>query len=217
MKSIIFAYEHNNNTYYAEGFDEESIRKAIEKKLNLKPDTLTKGRKPDYNKELKEIWNKNNPAMKLFLTKDQTSSRDEIELNKKKQHCLYELDLFIKEDHKFLSGVNDKVVMEPNNEVRLYPNTGHEMCYFSTLPDNNKIYRFPNGAIDAYWYIRNCITTLGISNWTYKKTNIGVLEICDSFIAGFNSPVKVDLNNPNVKLNGKHNLPLNLLYKNELK
>ena len=54
MKPLIFAYEYNNKTYYAEGFNEESIRRAVESKLNLPSNTLSRGRKPDYNKELKE-------------------------------------------------------------------------------------------------------------------------------------------------------------------
>jgi hypothetical protein len=86
------------------------------------------------------------------------------------------------------------------------------------LGDNNKIYRFSNGLSDAYWYIRNNIINLGIADWQYKKSNFTVLEICDSMIAGYNSPQSVDLNNPKYDVkNHKRSLPISLLYKNEYK
>lgn len=218
MKPIYFAYDYNGQTYYAEGFSEPAIRKALENKLKIKPGTLSKGRKPDYVKELKEIWNKKNPKMKLFLTKEQTSSKEEIELNKKKQHCLYELELFLKEDKNFLMGTNDIILLDPDNKAMLYPNTGFPMCYSIKNPHHpDDIYRFPKGQIDAYWHIRNNIISLGIQNWTYKRTECTVLEILDSFIAGFGSLSTIDFSNKNVKPNSPHKLPLNLLYKNESK
>jgi hypothetical protein len=216
MKPLIFAYEHNNKTYYAEGFNEESIRKAVEVKLNLPSNTLQKGRKPDYNRELKEIWNRNNKNMTLLLNKDQTTPKEEVDLNKKKQHCMYELDLLLREDKDFLSGVNDNVVMDSTLEVKLYPNTGYIMAYWTKAGDNDKIYRFYNGITDAYWYVRNNIINLGISDWQYKKTNCTVLEMCDSMITGFNNPLKIDFKNSSYKINDlKRSLPLSLLYKNE--
>lgn len=215
MKPMIFAYEYATKTYYAEGFSEDNIRQAVEKKLNLPPNTLPKGRKPDYNKELKEIWNKANKNMKLFLTKEFTSPRDEIELNKKRQHCIYELGLLLSEDKNFLSGVNDIIVMDPDLDIRLYPNTGHEMCYQGNIPDTDKIYRFPKGMIDAYWYIRNNIIKFDIAEWPYKKTGSTVLEMCDSIIAGFTNPIKVNIDNPNDMIIPAANrqLPMGLLYK----
>lgn len=218
MKPLIFAYEHNNKTYYAEGFNEESIRRAVESKLNLPSNTLSRGRKPDYNRELKEIWNRNNKNMNLFLNKEQTTPKEEIDVNKKKQHCMYELDLLLKEDKEFLAGINDMIVMDSGADVKLYPNTGHIIPYSTRLPDIKKIYRFGNGLSDAYWYIRNNIINLGIADWQYKKSNCTVLEMCDSMIAGFNSPIKVDINNPNYDIkNHNRSLPLSLLYKNEYK
>lgn len=212
MKPFIYAYDHNGLTYYAEGFDEPSIRKAVETKLNIEQGSLPKGRRPDYNKELKEIWNKNNKKMKLFLTKEQTSSKDEIEHNKAKQHCLYELDLLLSEDSNFLSGINDILVKHPNSNVMMYPNTGFNMCYSSNLVDNDLIYRFPKGIIDAYWYVRKNIIELGLNNSPYKRTDMTVLEACDSILAGFNSVAKVDFNKEKVTVE-KHTLPISLLHK----
>jgi hypothetical protein len=195
MKPLIFAYKHNNITYYAEGYTEESIRFSVEKKLNLQQGTLQKGRKPDYNKELKEIWNKNNPKMRLLLTKEQTTSKDEIDNNKKKQHCLYELDLLLSEDKAFLSGINDITITDSNLEVKLYPNTGHVMAYEGKLKNVNDIYRFPNGISDAYRHVRKNIINLGLGNELYKKSEITNLEMCDSMICGYSNPDSYDFNN----------------------
>jgi hypothetical protein len=213
MKPLIFAYKYDNVTYYAEGYTEEEIRRHVELKLNLQPNTLHRGRKPDYNKELKEIWNKNNKAMRLLLTKEQTSSKEDIEANKKKSHCLYELDLFLAEDKNFLSGVNDIMVNDPDLEIRLFPNTGYAMAYYGKISDLNNIYRFPRGIVDAYQHIRRTLVALNIADLNYKKTSISNVEMCDSMIAGFNSPNKVDLSNPKSNMNPKDHviLPLGML------
>ena len=55
MKAYIYAYRVNNQTYYAEGYNESDIRSAVEKELNLEQGSLRRGRQPDFQSELRRI------------------------------------------------------------------------------------------------------------------------------------------------------------------
>lgn len=208
MKPLIFSYVHNGNTYYAEGYDENVIREALEKKLGLNENTLKRGRKPNFETELKRIWDKKDKEFFLSLTKEQTTNQEEIENNRRRQHCLYELDLLLKEDQNFLSGINDLVLIDQTNNVELYYNTGHIMSYRNSKKDNNIIFRFKQMS-DAYWHVRKNIIDLDLQDIKYKKTEVTNLEMCDSFIAGFgNSTQPIDINNKSTR-----ELPIGFLHK----
>lgn len=196
MRPKIYKYNYKGQTYYAEGYVESSIRLTLENYLQIIPGTLRKGESPDFNSELKLIWDKRNTTHVLTLNKEQTTSRDELKTFKRKQHCLYELRLLLKEDVKFLNGPQGHVIANEDNEVKFWNNLyiaddgselGHKMCYSfqgSTDPDmTDKIYRFKNIAA-AYHYVRNELIKYNIHDDKFNK-NFTNLEMCDSFIAGF--------------------------------
>lgn len=196
MKVKIYRYKYNNKTYYAEGYDEVNIRLTLENYLQVVPGTLSVGESPDFNTELKLIWDKRNTSHVLTLTKEQTTSRDQLKLYKDKQHCIYELGLLLKEDKAFLNGLQGHIIANEGNQVKFLnckmvksngDEIGHEICYSfqgSSDPDmTDRIYRFRNLA-SAYKYVRSELVRLELSEGMYNK-NFTNLEMCDSFIAGF--------------------------------
>jgi hypothetical protein len=199
MKAFIFAYDIEGKTYYGEGYNEEDVRKAIAKSLNLS--SVPKGRRPDFNKELKRIWDKKDKKYFLTVQKENT-------ISKEKQKEIHNIKI-LKEDKKFLSGVNDIIIAQENLEFHLYNNTGHIMCYGNPNGINNDdIYRFKKLS-DAYWYVRNNLIKYNLHNKSYKKTELTNLEMCDSFIAGFGNPAL-----PNSEINTfNKSFPLSLTYK----
>lgn len=196
MKALIFRYHYNNNSYYVEGYVEEEMRACLEKHLGIELGTLKQGIKPDVNRELKLIWNPKITTHKLTLNKEQTTDRSKLHDYKKKQHCLYELDLFLKQDESFLNGVNDIIITDPINEVEMWyrhgpSSSGYAMCYSfkgSKKPEaTNLIYRFKSISA-AYHYMRSELIKNGLADSLYKNKQITCLEMCDSFIAGFGNP-----------------------------
>jgi len=199
MRPKIYRYEYNGKVYYAEGYDEVIIRATLETYLQIIKDTLKVGRAPDFNTELKLIWDRRNTTHVLTLTKEQTTSREQLQLFKRKQHCLYELRLLLREDVNFLeNGHQGHVIANEENEVKFWnckyikddgKEIGHSICYSfqgSTDPDmTNRIYRFKNLGT-AYKYVRNNLIRLKLGEESYNR-NITNLEACDSFIAGFGS------------------------------
>jgi hypothetical protein len=184
--------------YYAEGYNEDTIRAAMETYLQIPANTLEAGKAPNFNSELKLIWDRRNTTHKLTLTKEQTTNRDQLALFKKKQHCLYELRLLLKEDVNFLeNGRQGDVVADEKNEVKFWncryvkddKEVGHSVCYSfrgSTDPDMiSRIYRFRNLA-SAYKYVRNKLIRFELTDDPFNR-NFTNLEMCDSFIAGFGS------------------------------
>lgn len=205
MKVKIYRYKYNNKNYYAEGYDEANIRLTLENYLQVSPGTLKPGESPDFNTELKLIWDKRNTSHVLTLTKEQTTSREELKQFKEKQHCLYELGLLLKEDKNFLNGKQGHIIANEFNQVKflnckiVLPDgreIGEEICYsFQGSEESymtDRIYRFTSLA-NAYKYVRSELIRLNLANEMYNK-NFTNLEMCDSFIAGFGNAdlVKVD-------------------------
>jgi hypothetical protein len=200
LKAMIFKYKWNNVVYYAEGYDEAQMRACLEVKLGISAGTLLKGVAPDFNKELKRIWDKNDKDYFLTLRKEDTVS--EVDLKKKKQerHTLYELELLLKEDPVFLGGVNDILIKDPANAVLMWAQgfisekpsgKGFPMVYTfqgSTQSDmTDKTYRFRRIS-GAYWYVRNQLIEHQLGDLAYrgkKVEELTNLEMCDSFVAGF--------------------------------
>lgn len=198
MKAKIFKYWWNKTVYYAEGFDEPTVRLCLENYLQIPQGSLKTGEKPDLEKELKLIWNKSNKTHKLTLTKEHTTSKEELQLQGKKMHCLYELKLLLKEDERFLSGVRGDIAADEENEVKfwgtkyIHPDgseCGIEMCWSfqgSRSPEmTDRIYRFRNIGV-AYRHIRYELIKYGLADdlCSFNK-NFTNLEMCDSFITGF--------------------------------
>jgi len=196
MKVKIYRYKYNNKNYYAEGYEESNIRLTLENYLQVVPGTLSQGESPDFNTELKLIWDKRNTSHVLTLTKEQTTSREQLKGFKEKQHCIYELNLLLREDKHFLNGFQGHVIANEGNQVKflnckiIKPNgeeIGHEICYsFAGSTDSDmtdRIYRFRNLAT-AYKYVRSELIRLGLDELLYNR-NFTNLEMCDSFIAGF--------------------------------
>ena len=199
MKPKIYKYQHNEKTYYAEGYEEESIRLTLENYLRLPSNSLSKGKSPDFKTELKLLWDRRNTTHVLTLKKEQTTSRNKLNSFRKKQHCVYELRLLLSENQSFISGTQGDVIANENNNVKFWNSkyiktngdeVGWEMCYSfkeSTDPsETSKIYRFKN-IMKAYDYVRRQIIELGIEDEAFNK-NFTNLEMCDSFIAGFGNP-----------------------------
>lgn len=205
MRPKIYRYEYNKKVYYAEGYKEDSVRRTLELFLQLPNDTLLQGKAPDFNTELKLIWDKRNTTHVLTLTKEQTTSRQELKTFKKKQHCIYELRLLLREDINFLNGHQGHVIANEENEVKFWNSKyikddgveiGYEMCYSFKGSTNSemtdKIYRFKNLGT-AYKYVRKNIIDLEIQDEFYNR-NLTNLEICDSFITGFGSADLISVN-----------------------
>ena len=199
MRPKIYKYQHNNETYYAEGYEETSIRLTLENYLRLKSGSLLEGKSPDFKTELQLIWDRRNTTHVLTLKKEQTTSRKQLSLFKQKQHCVYELRLLLSENETFISGTQGDVIANENNNVKFWNSkyiksngdeVGWEMCYSfqdSTDPsETEKIYRFKNIHL-AYDYVRSEIIKLGIEEEPFNK-NFTNLEMCDSFTAGFGNP-----------------------------
>lgn len=198
MKAIIYKYRYNRKFYYAEGYDEETIRTCLERKLNLEEGSIEPGIKPDYYRELKRIWNKSDTRYKLTLRKEETTNQEELQSFKSKQHCLYELDLFLKHDMTFLSGINDTVKNNPSNRIEMYykhgpeeSEIGYDMAYsFKGIAHHQNcdtVYRFPKWP-NAYSHIRSSLIKLGIADESYKNTDLTNMDMCDSTTAGFGNP-----------------------------
>ncbi|NQY54795.1 MAG: hypothetical protein HRT42_14635 [Campylobacteraceae bacterium] len=117
MRPKIYRYQHNEKRYYAEGYDEANVRLTLENYLQIVPGSLKSGAKPDFNTELKLIWDKRNTTHVLSLTKEQTTSKIQLQTFRKKQHCIYELRLLLKEDKTFLNGHQGNVIANEDNEV----------------------------------------------------------------------------------------------------
>lgn len=208
MRPKIYRYQHNGKRYYAEGYDEANIRLTLENYLQIVPGSLKPGAKPDFNTELKLIWDKRNTTHVLSLKKEQTTSKAQLQTFRKKQHCIYELKLLLKEDKTFLNGHQGHVIANEENEVKFLnckyikddgTEIGDTICYSfqgSTDPDmTSRIYRFGN-IIAAYKYVRSELFKNNIQNENFNK-NITNLEACDSFISGFGS-ADLYLNNNNI-------------------
>ncbi len=199
MRPKIYKYQYSGKTYYAEGYDEESIRLTMENYLQLKSGTLKKGSSPDFKTELKLIWDRRNTTHVLTLKKEQTTSRKRLKSFKEKQHCIYELRLLLSENETFISGTQGHVIANEDNNVKFWNSkyikpdgteVGIEMCYsFKDSTDFNdtaNIYRFKN-IHKAYEYVRSEIIRLDIQEERFNK-NFTNLEMCDSFLAGFGNP-----------------------------
>jgi hypothetical protein len=195
MKSTIYKYTYNGKVHYAEGYNEPSIRTALENYLHITPGTLSVGVSPALS-ELKLIWDRSNKTHRLTLSKEQTTPREQLEQQRKKQHAIHELRQLLREDEKFLNGMQGHIIANEENEVRMWNSKvtfedgidrGHEMCYTfrgSRDPDmTDSIYRFKRLS-NAYKHVRSELIRLGIQDEMFNK-NFTTLEICDSFIAGF--------------------------------
>jgi len=216
MRPKIYRYQHNEKRYYAEGYDEANVRLTLENYLQIVPGSLKPGAKPDFNTELKLIWDKRNTTHVLSLKKEQTTSRAQLQTFRKKQHCVYELRLLLKEDKTFLNGHQGHVIANEDNEVKFLnckyikddgTEIGDTVCYSfqgSTDPDmTSRIYRFKSLAT-AYKYVRNELFKYDIQDEAFNK-NITNLEVCDSFISGFgNADLYLDNNNIMVKIPAKN-------------
>ena len=198
MRPKIYRYQHNSKTYYAEGYNEGNVRVTLESYLQIPKDSLKPGTAPDFKTELKLIWDKRNKTHTLTLRKEQTTSREQLQSFKRKQHCLYELKLLLKEDVNFLNGHQGHVIADELNEVKFWNSKyitddgreiGHEMCYSfkgSTEPNmTNRIYRFKNLGT-AYNHVRSNLIKYGLGDEKFNR-NFTNLEMCDSFISGFGS------------------------------
>lgn len=192
IKALIYKYKHNNTTYFVEGYDETTMRTCLEQKLGIESGTLTKGVSPNYTKELKRIWDKNDKAFYLTLKKEETTDESSLKKHKQDRHALYELDLLLSEDMGFIGGLNDIVIKSLDLNLILWTqsNKGYPMAYSvegSKLQhQTDKIYRF--GKLSAaYWYVRNRLIERELAEVNYKGKTITNLEMCDSFIAGFGS------------------------------
>ena len=120
MKPKIYRYDYNETVYYAEGYTEEAVRRTLELYLQVPSETLDVGKAPDFNTELKLIWDRRIETHKLTLTKEQTTSRTELKLFKRKQHCVYELRLLLREDINFLNGHQGHIIANEENEVKFW-------------------------------------------------------------------------------------------------
>lgn len=219
MKAFIYAYQVNDTTYYAEGYNEKDVRSKLEEKLNLQKDSLSKGKRPDFNKELKRIWNPKDKKFYLTLTKVDTTNEKKLADIKAKKNALYELELLLKEDKRFLSGVNEPTIANMSMKAKkvsgfdfsMYNNTGYEMCYNNPDGDVDDVYRFKK-LTDAYWHVRKNLIETEQSNDAYKKNpTITNIEICDSFIAGFGNPTETSKSKKS-----DMTFPMSLRYKNTL-
>jgi len=208
MRPKIYRYDYNGKTYYAEGYDETTIRTTLETYLRIQTSTLSVGKAPDFNTELKLIWDRRNTSHVLTLNKEQTTTREQLQVFKRKQHCIYELKLLLKESVNFLeNGHQGHVIANESNEVKFWNSKyikddkteiGHTICYSfrgSTDPDmTSRIYRFKNlGA--AYKYVRNNLIRLQITEEPFNR-NFTNLEMCDSFISGFGSADLISVTTP---------------------
>jgi hypothetical protein len=210
MKAKIYKYTYNTKVYYAEGFEEANVKLTLENYLQIKPGSLDKGTAPDFNTELKLIWDKRIKTHVLTLTLDQTTSRAELSSFKKKQHCLYELMLLLREDKSYLNGFQGHVKANEANNVKYWNSKyikndgseiGEEMCYSfrdSTDPDDiAQIYRFKN-MFTAYNHVRAELIKYELADIKYNA-NFTNIEMCDSFIAGFGN-ADLYLDNGNIKV-----------------
>ena len=200
LKATIFKYKHGNTTYFAEGYEEQQIRTHLETKLGIPVGTLLKGTAPDFNKELKRIWDKNDNEYYLTLRKEDTVSETDLKKKKQERHTLYELELLLKEDPVFLGGVNDILIKDPANNTLMWAQgfisekpsgKGFPMVYTfqgSTNSDmTDKTYRFKRVS-GAYWYVRGQLIEQNLADLAYKGKRVDELtnlEMCDSFVAGF--------------------------------
>jgi len=200
LKATIFKYKHVDKIYFAEGYEETQIRTHLEAKLGIPVGTLLKGTAPDFNKELKRIWDKNDNEYYLTLRKEDTVSETELKKKKQERHTLYELELLLKEDPTFLGGVNDILIKDPANNVLMWSQgfisekasgKGFPMVYTfqgSTNSDmTDKTYRFKRIS-GAYWYVRGQLIEQNLADLAYRGKRVDELtnlEMCDSFVAGF--------------------------------
>ncbi len=199
MKALIYKFQVGNKTYFAEGFNEEDVILLLKSKLNTSEIGKPFNPKPW---ELKRIWDKNDNEYYLTISCKDFPNIDKI---KKQQHALHELRLLLKEDHKFLSGINNDVA----HKLRIKFNENADFKYPETLKgwvfpiafldSNNKLdsnkktidqaYRFPT-LKSAYDHVRNQLIESGMSDVLSENKEFTYLEMCDSFWCGLGNKTK---------------------------
>lgn len=186
MKALIFKYKNQSDIYYGEGYDEESVRKALESKIKI---GLSPGKNPSRN-ELKGLWS---GKLSLDIRKEDIYTDRDI----KNMELKYRLKFWIGRLHsrddvqivngkekrvEYLSKERDTVAKYMFKEGLLIPNVGFNIAITNQAAVDKNLYMF-NSVDDCYLSLKELMTNAGIENdIAIEGTDITYLDILNAAV-----------------------------------
>jgi len=169
-KALVYRYEVNGNVYYAEGFEEDTVRKALSEKLGVK---LNRGGSPS-RQELTSIWAK---EIELTLTKRDVTKENKIQKQEMYHRILFWIERLQTQDSRLNNKHSDYCgKVKTHTQARMFedgeliPNTGFVVAKTEALAQRKKLYMFEDFNA-VYHSLQKLLDENNLGQTAYYKNN----------------------------------------------